>query len=341
MAKTTKPGFYAVKVGRVPGVYKTWDECRAQVDGFQGGRHKKFPTLVEAQAFVKGLALPTVATASTAPNGKGKGKGRALEQDEAPAAKRQKTSKAAAASDVVFRSQEAKFPASRTVYSDGSSKGNGKKGAVAGSGVFWSHELGAKNLSERLPGKLQTNNRAEMYAVARILETDPHPEQPLLICTDSKYTIEVFTSYIPGWRARGWKTSGGQTPMNSDLIKYILSLLALRTLHTSSSSSSSSSSCMANVKFKWIKGHAGQEGNEMADKLANQGAQLPVAVARDFDQLARDNEQKLRDATTTATNKTTTRGGAARTIDDVTWAVETCDLLSDAELKELERTQEF
>jgi ribonuclease HI len=128
----------SVKVGRKPGVYKTWDECKAQVDGFQGCKHKKFPTQAEAQAFVSGTAPP--ATTSTSSTSIGKGKGRALEGDE-PAAKRQRINKS---SDVVFGSQESKFPASRTVYSDGSSKGNGKKGAVAGSGVFWSHELGAK-----------------------------------------------------------------------------------------------------------------------------------------------------------------------------------------------------
>ncbi|GAA5995237.1 hypothetical protein JCM5350_002793 [Sporobolomyces pararoseus] len=328
MAKTTKPGFYAVKVGRKPGVYKSWDECKDQVNGFQGSKHKKFPTLAEAEAFVNGTTASTASTSNAvASSSNGKGKGRSAEGDE-PAAKRQKPNR-----DPVFGSQDSKFPPNRVVYSDGSSKGNGKKGAVAGSGVFWSHEIGAKNLSERLPGPLQTNNRAEMYAVARILETDPHPEEPLLICTDSKYTIEVFTSYIPGWRARGWRTSSGTTPLNSDLIRYILSLLALRTAHASTSKSSKpdASSCMANVKFKWIKGHAGQEGNEMADKLANQGAALPEAEDRDFEKLAKDNEKKLKE----------TKGTKVKTLDEVTWDVEIADLLTEEELKEMERTQEF
>lgn len=62
-------------------------------------------------------------------------------EDDEPAAKRKKSN---GPSDPVFGSRESKFPARRTVYSDGSSKGNGKRGAVAGSGVFWSHEPGAK-----------------------------------------------------------------------------------------------------------------------------------------------------------------------------------------------------
>ncbi len=46
-----KSKFYAVKVGKVPGVYRTWDECKAQVDGFSGAIYKSFTTLVEAEAF--------------------------------------------------------------------------------------------------------------------------------------------------------------------------------------------------------------------------------------------------------------------------------------------------
>jgi ribonuclease HI len=90
---------------------------------------------------------------------------------------------------------------------------------------------------------------------------------------------------------------------------------------------------MANVKFKWIKGHAGQEGNEMADKLANQGAALPVAQDRDFEKLAKENEKKLKE----------NKGAKVKTIDEVTWDVEieTADLLTEEELKEMERTQEF
>ncbi|GAA5842167.1 hypothetical protein JCM3766R1_000024 [Sporobolomyces carnicolor] len=48
----TKPGFYAVRVGREPGVYLTWEQCSAQVKGYSGCIHKKFPTFEEAQAFV-------------------------------------------------------------------------------------------------------------------------------------------------------------------------------------------------------------------------------------------------------------------------------------------------
>ena len=46
-----KKKYYAVKAGKTPGIYLTWDECKAQVDGFSGAIYKSFPTRAEAEAF--------------------------------------------------------------------------------------------------------------------------------------------------------------------------------------------------------------------------------------------------------------------------------------------------
>ncbi|GAA5820486.1 hypothetical protein JCM10212_003814 [Sporobolomyces blumeae] len=340
MAKASKPGYYAVKVGRKPGVYRTWDECRAQVDGFNGCKHKKFPTFAEADAFVKGGAPgPAAATTSTvSPHFAAKGKGRALEVEDRPA-KRARPNEATTSverrrqPDPVF-GRGARSRDARRVYCDGSSRGNGKKGAVAGIGIFWSHAPGARNIAERLPGKLQTNNRAEMYAVARILETDPHPEKDLVICTDSAYTIGVFTGWIDNWKRRGWKTADGKPVSNKDLILFILSLLALRTVHRPAGHIATN---MANVKFEKVKGHSGDEGNEMADQLANQGAMMSVAHERDFERLAEANQRKLRELQKTKGHKVG--------IEDVQWEYDLGDLegalLSDDQLRDLERNQDF
>lgn len=62
-----KQGFYAVQIGRVPGVYTTWDECKAQVDGYPNSKYQKFKTEAEANAFVGGLvAKKTTAVESLA-----------------------------------------------------------------------------------------------------------------------------------------------------------------------------------------------------------------------------------------------------------------------------------
>merc|ERR1712093_257818 len=126
-------------------------------------------------------------------------------------------------------------------------------------------------------------------------------------------------------KRRGWKTAEGKPVANQDLIRYILSLLALRM-------PADSSSQLANITFQKVKAHVGIEGNEQADRFANNGALMPVAQDRDFAQATRDNEQKLKE-----------RKKGASTVEDVTWSVDVGegDLLDDAELKELEQNQVF
>ncbi|BGP38011.1 hypothetical protein JCM10449v2_001938 [Rhodotorula kratochvilovae] len=357
MAKGSKAGFYAVRVGRKPGVYTSWDDCAAQVNGFQGARHKKFPTRSEAQAFVDGGTGPS-STASTSAvpvitsNERRKRSSDAADAIEVAIKRRKQAGEGgAAAADPVFGAAGSSS-SRRRVYCDGSSRGNGKVGAVAGIGVFWGHNVGDKNLSERLPGKLQTNNRAEMYAsrefrlslplasltlptpcsrlpvsqaVARILETDPHPDQPLTICSDSEYTIGVFSKWIPSWRRRGWKTADGKPVANQDLIRYVLSLLALRMPPDSKSP-------LANITFQKVKAHVGIEGNEQADRFANNGAMQPAIADRDFAAATRENERRLRER----------KAGVSR-VEDVEWSVvvDEGDLLDEDELRELEEKQAF
>lgn len=60
--------FYAVRIGRCPGVYLNWADCKAQVDGFSGAVYKKFPTLKEAQAFVQNAEPPAADTSAPKTN---------------------------------------------------------------------------------------------------------------------------------------------------------------------------------------------------------------------------------------------------------------------------------
>ncbi|KAJ8295517.1 Ribonuclease H [Rhodotorula toruloides] len=326
MAKASKGGFYAVRAGHKPGVYASWDECSAQVKGFSAARHKKFPTRAEAEAFVRGDDRPTsaagppkVGTSNALQNKRAGG----ADGAGVPPAKRQKRAVVGEESVQVDKAVPNVFAGSspkRRVYCDGSSRGNGKVGATAGIGVFWGHDEGAKNLSERLPGKLQTNNRAEMYASRRFSRT--------LVAGglhDSEYTISVFSKWIPNWKRRGWKTADGKTVANQDMIRYVLSLLALR------AASSSSKSPLANITFQKVKAHVGIEGNEQADRFANNGAMMPEVPDRDFTAATKENEKKLK------------AKGAPVRVEDVKWEIEVeeGDLLDESELRELEETQDF
>lgn len=118
------------------------------------------------------------------------------------------------------------------------------------------------SLSERLPGRLQTNQRAELYAIVRALQTDPTPNEPLEINTDSQYSINCLTVWLPAWRRSGWKSStSGKEVVNKDLILAVLALIAQREVAP---------------RFKHVRAHQanGDPGNAAADRLAVGGAYL-------------------------------------------------------------------
>lgn len=98
-----------------------------------------------------------------------------------------------------------------------------------------------------------TNNQMELMGAIVALENSPH-DQHLEIWTDSSYVKNGITSWIQGWKNKGWKTSGNKPVKNQELWQRLDALQANR-----------------NVSWHWVKGHAGHEGNEKADELANRG----------------------------------------------------------------------
>ncbi len=108
---------------------------------------------------------------------------------------------------------------------------------------------------------MQTNQRAELTAVLRALQT-AGKGQSVQIFTDSKYAISCVTEWYRGWIRNGWKTSLNEEVQNQDLIKAIRRLIDARDKATSK------------TLFHWVRGHAGNAGNVAADQLAVQGARL-------------------------------------------------------------------
>ncbi|WFD44837.1 ribonuclease H [Malassezia psittaci] len=189
-------------------------ECKSQVHQYPGSQYKAFPTRAEAQAFVQGKQLVEEAQHNL------KRKAVILEDPSAAQSKSLRTSTAISsspggASQAIPNEQHD----SLTVYTDGSSRGNGRVGAVAGYGVYWAnpkyHHL---NLAKRLSGPIQTNNRAELTAILRAIETCPEPDTPLRIFTDSQYAMNAVTKWIPNWQKNHWKTSTGANVQNQDLM---------------------------------------------------------------------------------------------------------------------------
>lgn len=151
------------------------DECRVHVDGYAGSVYKSFLTREDAEQFVTNgpaggpysVRVPRKTDAVTV-----KGAAAALEENVLSGATHPEN-------------------AAIRVYTDGSTLNNGRTGAVAGYGVYWENEEHRHaNVSRRLAGTLQTNNRAELRAIIAAVEECPEPDRPLYILTDSKYAIE-------------------------------------------------------------------------------------------------------------------------------------------------------
>ncbi len=101
-----------------------------------------------------------------------------------------------------------------------------------------------------------TNNRMELTAVIRALEALKRPAC-LCVHTDSQYVQKGISTWIHGWKRNGWKTSDKKPVKNADL---------WQTLDTLAQGH--------DIRWVWVKGHAGNPGNERADALANRG--VPV-----------------------------------------------------------------
>lgn len=98
-----------------------------------------------------------------------------------------------------------------------------------------------------------TNNRMEMMAVIEALTALTRPCD-VVIHTDSTYVMKGITEWIHSWKAKGWKTAAREPVKNVDLWKRLDELAAGH-----------------RIKWVWVKGHSGHDGNERADKLANKG----------------------------------------------------------------------
>jgi ribonuclease HI len=135
------------------------------------------------------------------------------------------------------------------IYTDGACKGNPGPGG-------WGAWLRAGEHEKELWGgeTLTTNNRMELTAVIESLAV-LKPGTQVVLHTDSEYVKNGITTWIHGWKARGWTTASRQPVKNVDLWQR-LDEVARQHL----------------VDWRWVKGHAGDPGNERADGLANRGA---------------------------------------------------------------------
>ncbi|MGB0955628.1 MAG: ribonuclease HI [Panacagrimonas sp.] len=143
-----------------------------------------------------------------------------------------------------------------TAYTDGACRGNPGPG---GWGVLlcWNDHQ-----RELCGGQAQTtNNRMELTAAIQALRALRQPCDVVLY-TDSTYVKNGITQWMPNWKARNWKTAAGKPVKNVDLWQQL------------------EAACEKHqIDWRWVKGHAGDAGNEAADRLANRGIDTPEQAA--------------------------------------------------------------
>jgi ribonuclease HI len=146
------------------------------------------------------------------------------------------------------------------IYTDGACSRNGQSGAVAGIGVWFSNN-NPWNVSEPLLGLPQTNQRAEIQAIIRAVETlDIHlvpNDTPVTIYTDSMYCHNAYYKWIKNWISNGWVTTHKEPVLNKKLMQQMYEGLTRR-----------------DAKLEYVPGHSGNYGNVEADRLAVKGASL-------------------------------------------------------------------
>jgi ribonuclease HI len=134
------------------------------------------------------------------------------------------------------------------IYTDGACRGNPGPGGWAA--LLLSGER-KKEISGSEPQT--TNNRMELMAAIRGLEALKKPGTRARVFTDSQYVIKGIREWVDNWKKRGWKTADKKPVKNQDLWER---LDAIASKH--------------DLEWHWVPGHAGVEGNERVDRLANE-----------------------------------------------------------------------
>lgn len=252
--------FYAVAVGRRPGIYTQWfgpAGAEAQVRGFPGARYKGFATSAEAKSWLETLSCAARPAAcgytdtAAAPQEAREPAKRRGEAGRRRFVAQHRTDASESEPEGFRKAAPARTQKDRTgtilVFTDGGSIDN------PGPGGYGAVILRGNERIELSGGfRRTTNNRMELMGCIAALSRIEPAGQRILVQTDSRYVVDGITQgWAAKWRRNGWMRTAEEPAENSDLWERLLDLVERH-----------------DVRFEWIPGHAGHAENERCDALA-------------------------------------------------------------------------
>lgn len=227
--------FYVVWVGRETGVFTSWDHTKRLVDKYPQARYKSFKTREEAEsAYSSGVK-------STKSSNSGKA---VLKMASAVSAKKSETS-------AVIKPELSDFDVN--IYCDGACDPNPGR---AGSGVAVYSGNYLTELWYGLYNPQGTNNSAELnalYQALLIAKENVDKGKTVQVLSDSKYSINCISVWAFNWKKKGWMRKEKGDIKNLEVIQ------ASHELYLSIKDT---------ITLSHVKGHAGIEGNELADRMS-------------------------------------------------------------------------
>ncbi|MCG9696904.1 ribonuclease H family protein [Shewanella sp. Isolate11] len=220
--------YYVVWAGRETGIFTSWPQTKALVDGFAGAKYRSFKTEAEAKAaFNRGSGAASTAKASTS---------------KTPTAKSAAKTSANAVPDSDI-----------DIYTDGGCEPNPGK---AGSGLALYQQGVLAELWYGLYNPTGTNNTAELNALHQALlmaENALSQGKSVHIHSDSQYSLNCVTNWAYGWKAKGWKRKTAGDIANLAIIQ------AAHEIYDK---------LKDKLKISHVAAHIGIEGNELADRMS-------------------------------------------------------------------------
>ena len=141
------------------------------------------------------------------------------------------------------------------IFTDGACRGNPGPGG-------WAALLVSGSERKEVSGyeAATTNNRMELTAAIGGLGALKR-RCAVKLYTDSKYVLQGITEWLPNWKARGWRTAARAPVKNQDLWELLDAAAAAQ-----------------DIRWIWVKGHSGHDGNEFVDRLANEAIDRMLAL---------------------------------------------------------------